>query len=42
MQHHHLGTELLKRVEEDLKEIGKLELSPKFEGKLMTMIIQPL
>jgi translation initiation factor IF-3 len=42
MQHHHLGTELLKRVEEDLKKIGKLELNPKFEGKLMTMIIQPL
>ena len=42
MHHHHLGTELLKRVEDDLKEIGKLELSPKFEGKLMTMIIQPL
>ena len=42
MQHHHLGTELLKRVEEDLKKIGKLELNPIFEGKLMTMIIQPL
>ena len=42
MQHHHLGMELLKRVEDDLKEVGKLELSPKFEGRLMTMVIQPL
>jgi len=42
MQHHHLGMELLKRVEDNLKEIGKLELSPKFEGRQMTMVIQPL
>ena len=42
MQHHHLGMELLKRIEDDLKEIGKLELSPKFEGRQMTMVIQPL
>ena len=42
MQHHHLGTELLKRIEDDLKEVGKLELSPKFEGRQMTMVIQPL
>ncbi len=42
MQHHHLGKELLKRVEDDVKEVGKLELSPKFEGRQMTMVIQPL
>ena len=42
MQHHYLGMELLKRVENDLKEVGKLELSPKFEGRQMTMVIQPL
>ena len=42
MQHHHLGMKLLKRVEDDLKEVGKLELSPKFEGRQMTMVIQPL
>ena len=42
MQHHHLGTKLLKRIEDDLKEVGKLELGPKFEGRLMTMVIQPL
>ena len=42
MQHHHLGMELLDRVQEDTKKFGKLELSPKFEGRQMTMIIQPL
>ena len=42
MQHHHLGMELLKRVENDLKKVGKLELSPKLDGRLMTMVIQPL
>ena len=42
MQHHYLGMKLLKRIEENLKEVGKLELSPKFEGRQMTMVIQPL
>ena len=42
MQHHHLGTELLNRVQDDTKELGKLELSPKLEGRQMTMVIQPL
>jgi len=42
MQHQHLGTELLNRVQDDIKKFGKLELSPKMEGKQMTMVIQPL
>ena len=42
MQHHHLGMELLSRVQDDTKKFGKLELSPKFEGRQMTMVIQPL
>ena len=42
MQHHHLGMELLDRVQDDTKKFGKLELSPKFEGRQMTMVIQPL
>ena len=42
MQHHHLGMELLERVQDDIKKYGKLELSPKFEGRQMTMVIQPL
>ena len=42
MQHHYLGKELLNRVQEDTKALGKLEFSPKFEGRQMTMVIQPL
>ena len=42
MQHHHLGMELLNRVQEDIKALGKLEFSPKFEGRQMIMVIQPL
>ena len=42
MQHHHLGTELLIRVQDDTKKFGKLEISPKMEGRQMIMIIQPL
>ena len=42
MQHNHLGTELLNRVQDDTKKFGKLELSPKMEGRQMTMVIQPL
>ena len=42
MQHLHLGTELLNRVQDDTKKFGKLELSPKMEGRQMTMVIQPL
>ena len=42
MQHHHLGMELMNRIQEDTKKLGKLELSPKFEGRQMTMVIQPL
>ena len=30
------------RVQDDTKKFGKLELSPKFEGRQMTMVIQPL
>ncbi len=29
-------------TEDDLKKVGKLELSPKFEGRQMTMVIQPI
>ena len=42
MQHHYLGTELLNRVQNDTKKFGKLEFSPKMEGRQMTMVIQPL
>ena len=29
------------RIIEDVKDIGKVETSPKFEGKQMIMVIQP-
>ena len=42
LQHSHLGNELMSKIKEDMKEIGKVELHPKFEGKQMIMVIQPL
>ena len=42
LQHSHLGRELMDRIKIDMKDIGKVELPPKFDGKQMIMIIQPL
>ena len=42
LQHSHLGRELMDKIKEDMKEIGKVELHPKFDGKQMIMVIQPL
>ena len=42
LQHAHLGNELMTKIKEDMKEIGKVELHPKFDGKQMIMVIQPL
>ena len=42
LQHSHLGHELMTKIKEDMKEIGKVELEPKFDGKQMIMVIQPL
>ena len=41
MQHFELGKDLMKRIIEDTKDIGKVETHPKFEGRQMIMIIQP-
>ena len=41
MQHIQLGKDLMKRIIEDTKEVGKVETHPKFEGRQMIMIIQP-
>ena len=30
------------KIKEDMKEVGKVELQPKFDGKQMIMVIQPL
>ena len=40
MQHVDLGKNLMNRIIEDTKEIGKIETQPKFEGKQMIMVIQ--
>ena len=42
LQHSHLGNELMGKIKEDMKDIGKVELHPKFDGKQMIMVIQPL
>nr|WP_323763471.1 translation initiation factor IF-3 [Marinovum sp.] len=42
MAHQNLGRELLERVAEDTKEIGKVENMPKMEGRQMIMMIGPL
>ena len=42
MAHQELGMEMLKRVEEDLKEIGVVEQMPKMEGRQMVMVLAPV
>ena len=42
MQHINLGKDLMNRIIEDTKEVGKIETRPKFEGRQMIMIIQPI
>ena len=41
MAHQNLGRDLLKRVEEDLEELGAVEQFPKMEGRQMVMVIAP-
>ncbi len=41
MAHQQLGLELLKRVEEDVAEVGKIESFPRLEGRQMVMMIGP-
>ena len=42
MQHSHLGNELMDRIINDTAKLGKVEVQPKFEGRQIIMIIQPL
>ena len=42
LQHSHLGNDLMKKIKEDMKDISKVELDPKFDGKQMIMVMQPL
>ena len=41
MQHVQLGKDLMERIIVDTKDIGQVEVRPKFEGRQMIMIIQP-
>jgi len=42
LQHSHLGRELMDKIKVDMQDIGKVELHPKFDGKQMIMVIQPI
>ena len=42
MQHTHLGNKLMDRIINDTTGVGKVEIHPKFEGRQIVMIIQPL
>jgi translation initiation factor IF-3 len=42
LQHSHLGRELMDKIKVDMQDVGKVELHPKFDGKQMIMVIQPL
>ena len=42
MQHTHLGNALMDRIINDTATLGKVEVPPKFEGKQIIMIVQPL
>lgn len=41
MAHQELGMEMLKRIENDLEELGNVEQFPKMEGRQLTMVIAP-
>ena len=42
LQHSNLGHDLMSKIKEDIKLVGKVEMNPKFDGKQMIMVIQPL
>ena len=42
MQHTKLGYELMTRITNDTANLGKVEVHPKFEGRQIVMIIQPV
>jgi translation initiation factor IF-3 len=41
MAHQELGTQLLRRVQKDLEELGTVEQFPQMEGRQMVMVIAP-
>tara|TARA_B100000700_G_scaffold16610_1_gene16438 strand:- start:382 stop:927 length:546 start_codon:yes stop_codon:yes gene_type:complete len=42
LQHSNLGSDLMEKIKVDMQQIGRVELEPKFDGKQMIMVIQPL
>ena len=42
LQHSNLGHDLMSKIKEDVNLVGKVEMNPKFDGKQMIMVIQPL
>ena len=42
LQHSSLGSDLMEKIKQDMQQIGRVELQPKFDGKQMIMVIQPL
>ena len=42
LQHSRLGYNLMEKIKQDIQPIGRVELEPKFDGKQMIMVIQPL
>ena len=41
MAHQELGVEVLKRVQEDVSEVAKIEAFPRLEGRQMVMVVAP-
>jgi translation initiation factor IF-3 len=41
MAHQHLGMDLLKRVQDDMAEVTKVESFPRLEGRQMVMVLSP-
>ena len=42
LQHVNLGNELMDKIKADMENVGKIELQPKFDGKQMIMVVQPV
>ena len=41
MAHQQLGMDLLKRVQDDIAEVAKVEAFPRLEGRQMVMVVSP-
>lgn len=41
MAHQQLGVDLLKRVQEDMTDVAKVEAFPRLEGRQMVMVVAP-